>query len=222
METIYLIQPLEFIGTKTYKIGRSSKNDLSRCKNGYKTGTRFLCISECINSHILENNIKKEFNKLFKLTQGLEYFEGNEKQIYQEFVKLVIEHKNKCDDSDSDDSDSDSDDSDSGEDINIHKYNNHVKYTCDICNKTWKNKTDFARHQNKKKACKKDASFEKIKKLEQKIIKLKKKNMNLEKHNIDEMCRKNIDLEKQIIILEKQNIALEKQNIILEKQIIKK
>ena len=36
METIYLIQPLEFINTNTYKIGRSSKNDLSRCKNGYR------------------------------------------------------------------------------------------------------------------------------------------------------------------------------------------
>ena len=93
METIYLVQPLEFIGTSTYKFGRSSKNDLSRCKNGYKPGSRFLCIFECINSLILENNIKKQFNNLFKLKQGLEYFEGDEDQIYEEFIRLVSEHK---------------------------------------------------------------------------------------------------------------------------------
>jgi len=36
---IYLIQPVEFIGTKIYKIGCSKNPDLQRCKNGYKKGS---------------------------------------------------------------------------------------------------------------------------------------------------------------------------------------
>ena len=42
--TIYLIQPAELVGTERYKIGCSAKNDLERCKKGYKKGTRFMDI----------------------------------------------------------------------------------------------------------------------------------------------------------------------------------
>jgi hypothetical protein len=90
---IYLIQPYEFIGKSIYKIGYSGKTTLDRCHNGYKKGSRYLCINECINPTILENKIKKEFNNKFKLEKGREYFEGNEENIKLLFRKLVEEHE---------------------------------------------------------------------------------------------------------------------------------
>ena len=84
---IYLIQPCELVGTNRYKIGCSKQNNLDRCKKGYKIGSRYICIMECVNALLLEKNIKKFFNNKFKLIGGNEYFEGNE------FLKKVNEHK---------------------------------------------------------------------------------------------------------------------------------
>ena len=193
METIYLLQPFEYIGSNTYKFGCSTKNDLSRCKNGYKLGTRFLCIFECINSHILENKIKIQFNKLFKLIKGREYFEGNEKQIYEEFIRLVGEHKNITQyNKNIIDDTHHNEDKPKIDSTNIidDKYNDdkphkiyRKEYVCDICKKTWKNKTDFTRHKNKKNPCKIrkitigdkiNLLTNKINELEDKMDKLKK------------------------------------------------
>ena len=217
METIYLIQPLEFINTNTYKIGRSSKNDLSRCKNGYKPGTRFLCIFECTNSQILENNIKKQFNELFKLSQGLEYFEGDEKQMCEEFIRLVGEHKNmnKDDTNIIDDKYKDDkykDDKYKDDKYKDDKYKEDKKpkvnsktskmYVCDKCKKIWKNKTDFTRHVNKKIPCADESLLQKIIELEKKNIELEKKNIELEKKNI-ELEKKNMEI--MFNIINKQN-----------------
>lgn len=60
--TIYLIQPAELVGTERFKIGCSSKNDLNRCKKGYKNGTRYIAILECEMPFALENEIKKHKN----------------------------------------------------------------------------------------------------------------------------------------------------------------
>jgi hypothetical protein len=89
---IYLIQPTELIGTNRYKIGCSKTPDLDRCKNGYKKGSRYLSIMECINPLELEKIIKKTFNNKFKLIAGNEYYEGNEKEILEIFIDLVIKY----------------------------------------------------------------------------------------------------------------------------------
>ena len=90
---IYLLQPSEYVGTSIYKIGYSGKTSLDRCHTGYKKGSRYLCINECINPIILENKIKKDFNNKFKLVVGREYFEGDEENIKLSFRKLVEEHE---------------------------------------------------------------------------------------------------------------------------------
>lgn len=92
--TIYLIQPCELIGTSRFKIGCSKNPDLERCKNGYKKGTRYICIMECNNPFLLENKIKEIFNSKFKLIAGNEYYEGNENDIYKLFIEIINEHKN--------------------------------------------------------------------------------------------------------------------------------
>jgi hypothetical protein len=55
---IYFIQPVEYIETNTYKIGCSKNPNLDRCKNGYKKGSRFLCIMECNYPIELERKIR--------------------------------------------------------------------------------------------------------------------------------------------------------------------
>lgn len=92
---IYLIQPAELVGTNRYKIGMSRNPDLERCKNGYKKGSRYLCIMECNEPIKLENKIKKIFNLKFKLIAGNEYFEGNENEILNIFLEIVNNYKLK-------------------------------------------------------------------------------------------------------------------------------
>ena len=85
--TIYFVQPAELVGTNRFKIGCSSKNDLKRCKNGYKKGTRFLIIMECAEPFVLEQELKKAFNTKFTLLAGKEYFEGNESDMQKTFLE---------------------------------------------------------------------------------------------------------------------------------------
>ena len=112
---IYLIQPAELIGTNRYKIGMSNKPDLERCKNGYKKGSRYLCIMECNNPLEIEKNIKNEFTKKFKLIAGNEYFEGIENDIINIFLEIVNNYKLKFNDQ-----------------INIAKINNNKINTNEI------------------------------------------------------------------------------------------
>lgn len=91
---IYLIQPEELIGTKRIKLGCTKKADLDRCKNGYKKGSRYLCIMECENVLLLENKLKKIFSEKFKLIAGHEYFEGDIDSMHKEFIDVVTKHLN--------------------------------------------------------------------------------------------------------------------------------
>jgi hypothetical protein len=90
---VYLVQPAELVGTNRYKIGCSSKNDLSRCKNGYKNGTRYIHIMECTEPFNIESVIKQVFNEKFKLIAGKEYFEGNETDMKTTFFEIVTNYK---------------------------------------------------------------------------------------------------------------------------------
>ena len=91
---IYLIQPCELIGTNRYKIGMSNNPDLERCKNGYLKGSRYICIMECNCPLEIEKNIKEEFSKKFKLIAGKEYFEGNERDMLESFINILLQNMN--------------------------------------------------------------------------------------------------------------------------------
>jgi len=94
MACIYLIQPKEYIGTGTCKVGMSRKNDLQRVKS-YGKGTRFLCIMECEDPFRLEKKIIEKFNDSFQKIQGNEYFChcGFEDEMIKLFIEIVLEHK---------------------------------------------------------------------------------------------------------------------------------
>lgn len=91
---IYFIQPAELVGTDRYKIGCSKSPDLKRCNEGYRKGSRYICIMECNNPFVLEKKIKDEFNKLFKLVAGTEYFIGDETMMKQTFLKIIEKYDN--------------------------------------------------------------------------------------------------------------------------------
>ena len=88
MGIIYLVQPAVLIGTNRFKIGCSSKSDLSRVSNGYRKGTRYLHIMECDDPFAVESVLKEEFNSKFNLIAGTEFFEGDEITIKRLFYKI--------------------------------------------------------------------------------------------------------------------------------------
>ena len=92
--TIYLIQPAELLGTNRYKVGCSAKNDLNRCKTGYRNGTRYLHIMACNEPFKIEAKIKELFKEKFSLIAGREYFEGDETEIKTEFYNIVNKYIN--------------------------------------------------------------------------------------------------------------------------------
>lgn len=96
---IYMIQPLEVVdrydkdGLSCIKIGFSNNPNLDRCTNGYKRGSKYLCIMECIKPMLLEKKIKDIFKEKFKLVHGREYFAGELCIMKQTFIDIINDHE---------------------------------------------------------------------------------------------------------------------------------
>ncbi len=91
MGIVYLIQPEKYLNSNVLKIGRSSKDDLSRPHNGY--GKKYITIhtTKCKNEVITENLLKFYFKQKFKLVEGYEYFEGDMEEMEQTYLFIVLE-----------------------------------------------------------------------------------------------------------------------------------
>lgn len=94
MPMVYFIQPAELIGTDRYKIGRTSKNDLTRIRS-YKNGSRYLFIMECDDDVKLEKALIAKFNQKFDKLAGNEYFRGDESDMFNTFLDTVRDFNNK-------------------------------------------------------------------------------------------------------------------------------
>lgn len=95
---VYLIQPREFNGcSDIYKIGMSSKEDLSRLRS-YGLGTRYICMMEVKNYLETERRLKSAFGSAFVLDHGNEYYKvDNEDKAIDIFMKITTEMRNsKC------------------------------------------------------------------------------------------------------------------------------
>lgn len=88
-ELVYLIQPLELVGTRRYKIGYSKINDLDKFRKYHKKGSRFLDIYEYDRSPLLAREIRNNFNNKFKLIAGRSYYEGNENDIKNSLSDII-------------------------------------------------------------------------------------------------------------------------------------
>ena len=89
---IYLVQPAQLLNTNRYKIGMSNKNNLDRVKKAYLTGTKWISINEVNNPSNVEKNIIQIFKEKFTLCAGREYFEGDIKDILQEYIEILLKH----------------------------------------------------------------------------------------------------------------------------------
>lgn len=96
MGILYFIQPAELVGTTRFKVGCSTKNDLSRVKS-YKAGTRMIMILQCEDPFLLEQKVLIEFNGQFHKIAGNEYFEGDESVMRKVFYDTYLqwEHHKK-------------------------------------------------------------------------------------------------------------------------------
>jgi len=73
-----------------YKFRFSLSADIESFKNGYKKGTKYVCIIKCKYAEKLEDMIKINFAKKFQLAAGREFYRGNEQEIQQEFLRTVL------------------------------------------------------------------------------------------------------------------------------------
>jgi hypothetical protein len=94
MGILYFIQPAELVGTNRYKIGCSSKSDLSRLRS-YRVGTRILMVLECDNPFEVEGKLIEQFNSIFHKVAGNEWFEGNEKDMRTLFYDMYLQYEKR-------------------------------------------------------------------------------------------------------------------------------
>ena len=91
MGIVYLVQPAELVGTNRYKIGCSADSEsLKRIVNGYKKGTRYLHICDCVDHVDAEKQLICVFKTKFSLIAGHEYFQGDEIDIRTCFVNECL------------------------------------------------------------------------------------------------------------------------------------
>jgi len=96
-ESVYMAYLREFINSnqKIYKIGRTSQTVVERLK-GYPKGSLMIQFCNVENNILIEKEIKEHFSVKFKQRTdiGLEYYEGELKDMIKEFQKILYE-KNK-------------------------------------------------------------------------------------------------------------------------------
>lgn len=91
----YLVQPALLCQTNRYKIGMSSKADLSRLRS-YHCGTRYILVFECNDARVAERKLLIAFNRAYtRCLGGNEYFEcDDEAAMINLFVEVIMSHKN--------------------------------------------------------------------------------------------------------------------------------
>lgn len=107
MGLLYFIQPTEYVGTTTYKIGCSRTPTIQRFKS-YGKKTEYIIIMECNNNNlfVIEGELRKVFEDKFELHRGREYFIGDKEKMKEVFNEIVnneeVKELMKMDDEDAD------------------------------------------------------------------------------------------------------------------------
>lgn len=93
MGIVYLIQPIELVGTDRYKIGCSAKSDLSRITTGYNKGTIPNLVEVVDDPYFVETLLKQAFAERFTLVGGREFFSGDIHQMEACFKETTSKTK---------------------------------------------------------------------------------------------------------------------------------
>ena len=185
---LYLIQSGDDLYTNIYKIGKTTKLPEQRFK-GYDKKSYPIRISLVDDCHIRENELIEIFNNKFKLAKGREYFDGNVKDMIDEF-------SNFCNQSEIYDKiQNDLEIMKNNEIIqvcnnrnyeNIIKINNYnSKYKCNICLIEFTTKYGLDKHNTKKFKCNIRTDFQCLT-----CLKYFKQKRTLIEHNSKELCKK--------------------------------
>jgi hypothetical protein len=86
---VYLIQPVELLGTNRYKLGCSSKYTIERLQTGYRKGYKCENIKKCYKPFEIEKQLKNIFENKFILIGGTEIFEGDIYEMNKIFDEIV-------------------------------------------------------------------------------------------------------------------------------------
>lgn len=89
---VYLIQPEQYIGTNTFKVGMSASNTINRTRV-YGRHAQYVAMRECENPSNVENRLILEFNNAFGApTAGKEYFSGNKITMINIFDMCIAQY----------------------------------------------------------------------------------------------------------------------------------
>ncbi len=91
MGIVYLLQPQEYLKTKIYKIGMSSKDNLDSPRSHGNDSIIYL-IMNCKDAFNTDIKIRRSFRKTFKLYQGTKFFKGDINKMMKTFVNIVMKH----------------------------------------------------------------------------------------------------------------------------------
>jgi hypothetical protein len=91
---VFLIQPPELKGCNRYQIGVSS-HGADVLFRRFKPETRFISIMECENYEDVESLVLTHFRQQFQMVAGRKFFEGDEEDIREEFMSVVIKHRKR-------------------------------------------------------------------------------------------------------------------------------
>lgn len=93
-EYIYLIRTRECVklNEQIYKIGKTKKEDIKERFDHYPKGIEIIAFFSVKDADKTENDIIKIFNSSFtvKLEYGNEYFEGNIKDMLEQFINIIL------------------------------------------------------------------------------------------------------------------------------------
>ena len=89
---IYLLQPDVFNRPNLFKIGYYKINNYKKLT--INNDINYVYVMECNNSSNLENKLKITLKNNFKCN-GDSFFEGNEKEIKKDFMKIVVDYINE-------------------------------------------------------------------------------------------------------------------------------
>lgn len=95
--SVYFIQPPEYIGTNTYKIGRSRYKDFERINQYTKNKKKAdpIAHNQCNYYWFMEKALKEEFKKKFTLVKGSEYFAGDKAKMMMVYSSVVAKYSKK-------------------------------------------------------------------------------------------------------------------------------
>jgi hypothetical protein len=172
--SIYLVQPEQLIGTSRYKIGKTENTNLKRLKS-YGKCIIYAVYTCRFNFNTLETKLIRVFKQHFKLIAGNEYFEGDICRMKNIFLQIALcdtnnididiykfqynaeESSSEDDECSDDDEESSSEDDECSNDSELEdKCKESGQYICELCDKHFKLKTNYIRHQNRKNTCVKE------------------------------------------------------------------